>query len=630
MKIKLLLIVIFSSLTMSSQEKQLTLENLNDFRPQAGNWQIVGDVAMNRNIDIHDLEKSHSKSKKKKKKKKRKNRKSALAPVSFFPGTGILLNINDNSKKDALISSIEHGDIKLELDVMLPKGSNSGIYLQGRYELQLFDSWGVKNPSFSDIGGIYRNWDNRPGKIFRGISPSSNASKAPGLWQHLKIHFQAPRFDKHGTKISNAKFISVILNGVSIHSNIEVPLPTGGPISKKETSKGPLMIQGDHGPVAFKNITYQLLKESEVEISSLAYKVYKGDFKGLEDLNGQPIAIKGISKLIDVNVSNEEDKYGIEYSGTLFIPSEDTYTISLEYSGGAKLLVDAKEILKNNSSSAQGVLKTTIHLSAGQHSLSLTNIKSAPWRGPKLGLSIQSSITNPKSFNTFDSNPPSTNSISPILVNADANPKLLRGFVSFKGNQKRLSHTIAIGTPQGVNFIYDLGSANLIGAWRGNFVDATPMWHNRGDGSFKPRGAVQWTFLNQPIAELANSNEKFPKVATAPDFISKGYTIDKSSGLPIFNHMYKGVSIQNKITPDASNTYLKHTVSFSETKLTNWYYKVASGKMKRMADGSYAINHQQYYIKILSGQTPVIRNNNGEEELVLAVDGSTITYELIW
>ena len=69
-----------------------------------------------------------------------------------------------------LVTKWDHGDLLLELDVLLPKGSNSGIYFQGRYELQLKDSWGVKNPLGSDMGGFHNNWEKDPDKIFQRYS----------------------------------------------------------------------------------------------------------------------------------------------------------------------------------------------------------------------------------------------------------------------------------------------------------------------------------------------------------------------------------------------------------------------------------------------------------------------------
>ena len=203
-------------------------------------------------------------------------------------------------------------------------------------------------------------------------------------------------------------------------------------------------------------------------------------------------------------------------------------------------------------------------------------------------------------------------------------------YLGFKGKEKRLSHTIGVGTPQGVNFVYDLGSANLVGMWRGDFVDATPMWHNRGNGSFNPRGAVNWTFLNQPIAQLETPDDAFPETGVAPNFVSKGYSVDKTSGLPIFKHEYNGVDIENKVTVSSSETYLIQEINFSKTGLTNWYLKLASGDVQKSEDGYYVIGGQEYYINVLSGQTPTIREVDGVSELVLPVDGSGIKYEIIW
>ncbi len=630
MKIRLLLIAVLFGFNLSAQE-QIKLDNLNDFKEQAGNWQIVGDVIVNRHIDVHHKSVEEHDSKKKKKRRKRKrNVVEQPKAIKSTPGTGILLNINDKEKSDALVTNWEHGDLLLELEIMLPKGSNSGLYFQGRYELQLKDSWGVKIPLGSDMGGFHNNWEKDEDKIFRGIPPTSNASKAPGLWQKYKVHFQAPRFNEAGDKISNAKFISVDLNGVRIHSNVEVSTYTGGPIEKNEVAKGPLLIQGNHGPVAIRNFKYQLLKESSVTLASLSYVTYKGAFKGLDELNDRAKVSSGKANNIDVLSAGEEDEYGIMYIGTLNVEDEDDYTISVGYTGGVKLIVDNKKIVEDNSSSGQGLLKRDVKLTKGEHKFILINIKSAGWRAPRLGLSIKSKSTNSKDFHTYDSYPPNINTVSPIFVQPDSKPRLLRAFVSFNGDGKRLSHTIGIGTPEGVNYIYDLGAGNLVGVWRGDFVDATPMWHSRGDGSFRPKGAVQWTFLNQPIAQLSSLVEAFPDTGLAPDFVSKGYTIDKTSGLPVFKYRYKDVDIENRITSDSNNNYVVNDIQFSKSGLTNWYCKLASGKVKKMTDGSYLVEEQQYYVKVLTGQTPVVRDANGETELIIPVDGSKIKYEIIW
>ena len=141
----------------------LSLTDLSAFKPNtANNWKIVGGVSS----DI-----------------------SKINDLTTTEGTGILACIHQQGKYGAeyeLVSNLEHQDLDIELEFMMAKGSNSGIYLQGNYEVQLMDSWGKKNPKYNDCGGIYERWDDsKPNgeKGYEGTAPRTNACKAPGLWQ---------------------------------------------------------------------------------------------------------------------------------------------------------------------------------------------------------------------------------------------------------------------------------------------------------------------------------------------------------------------------------------------------------------------------------------------------------------
>ena len=142
----------------------------------------------------------------------------------------------------------EAGDVELYVDLMVPKNSNSGVYLMGQYEIQVFDSFGKDKVGPGDIGGIYNT-----------KAPDTNAAKAPGEWQTLHIVFRAPRFGADGKKTENAKFVLVELNGTKIHENVEAPKATGGELPGGEKAKGPLLFQGDHGIVAYRNVKWKPL-----------------------------------------------------------------------------------------------------------------------------------------------------------------------------------------------------------------------------------------------------------------------------------------------------------------------------------------------------------------------------------
>jgi hypothetical protein len=167
----------------------------------------------------------------------------------------ILVNGPKGRARD-LISKQEFGDVEVHVEFLIPKGSNSGVKLQGLYEIQICDSWGVKDPKGSDCGGIYPRADLKPVYHYldKGVPPRTNACKQPGQWQTLDIVFLAPRFDAGGAKTASARFVRVVLNGEVIHDNVEVATPTGHAWTKKESATGPLLLQGDHGPVAFRNV----------------------------------------------------------------------------------------------------------------------------------------------------------------------------------------------------------------------------------------------------------------------------------------------------------------------------------------------------------------------------------------
>lgn len=181
------------------------------------------------------------------------------AKFAITPGEGIMVN-GPKGRSINLISESEFGDAEVHIEFCVAKHSNSGIYLMGRYEIQVYDSHGVEQDKYPGIecGGIYPRWINE--QNVEGHSPRINASKPPGEWQTFDIVFRAPRFDASGKKIANAKFVKVAHNGKVIHENVELNGPTRGPLSEVEKATGPLLLQGDHGPVAYRNLRVKPLE----------------------------------------------------------------------------------------------------------------------------------------------------------------------------------------------------------------------------------------------------------------------------------------------------------------------------------------------------------------------------------
>jgi hypothetical protein len=181
-------------------------------------------------------------------------------PEAFVvePGRGIMVN-SANAHTVNLVTEGEFGDMQVHVEFCITKHSNSGVYLMGRYEVQVYDSYGVERDKYPGIecGGIYPRWINN--KDVEGHSPRINATKPPGEWQSFDITFRAPRFDGNGKKIANARVVKVVHNGKVIHENIELNGPTRSAMAEDEKPTGPILLQGDHGPAAYRHLWVKAL-----------------------------------------------------------------------------------------------------------------------------------------------------------------------------------------------------------------------------------------------------------------------------------------------------------------------------------------------------------------------------------
>ena len=177
------------------------------------------------------------------------------------PGGGVVYN-GPGGRAVNLVTRETYGDVEAHVEFMVPKGSNSGVKLEGVYEVQIFDSYGAKEATASHSGGVYPRAELLPRyhHIDEGYPPKVNASRPPGEWQTLDVVFRAPRFDAGGKKVANARFDKVVLNGQVVQEGLEVPCPTGHAWRQQERPKGPLLLQGDHGPVAFRNVRVRPLR----------------------------------------------------------------------------------------------------------------------------------------------------------------------------------------------------------------------------------------------------------------------------------------------------------------------------------------------------------------------------------
>lgn len=432
------------------------IKDLSSFKDPSSTWKMVGGITA-------DLDKPNV--------------------FNIDNGKAILVNMPDKKNKGAdLFTRDEFGDMDVELDFMMAKGSNSGIYLHGRYELQLMDSWTLQTPTAGSNGGIYQRWDEKRAegeKGYEGYPARQNASRAPGVWQNLKISFQAPRFDERGQKVQPAKMLKVELNGVTIHEDVELSGPTRG-AAGEENATGPLRIQGDHGAVAFKNI-----------------------------------------KVTDFGQAR---------------PTSEATRPSRVY---------------------------------------------------------------------------------PIVVEASDNP-VFRSFMDLPGGT-RVVHAVSVGSDSKVHYTYDTDTGMLLQVWRGGFLDATPMWFSRGDGSSRPMGAVQHFGEPAPaIAKLASKQSPWKTDTLATGFRPVGYRLDADDN-PIFLYRINNCEVTDAIQALDNGQGIRRDVKM-QGALNGAYFRLAEGtEIKQLDVGLYTVDTNAYYLKIdnAANVKPFIRSVNGKEELLI-------------
>ncbi len=139
---------------------------------------------------------------------------------------GILTSPQSGSN---IITDGKFEDFKLHVEFRYPSGSNSGVYLRGRYEVQVEDNYG-QEPSSTLFSGVYGF-----------LTPNAMAAKKPGEWQSFDITLVG-------------RLVTVVANGKPVIIEQNIPGITGGALDSREAEPGPIMLQGDHGPIEYRNI----------------------------------------------------------------------------------------------------------------------------------------------------------------------------------------------------------------------------------------------------------------------------------------------------------------------------------------------------------------------------------------
>ncbi len=558
-------------------------------------------------------------------------RDRTLTPLE---GTGILVCNpgREPERRGHLFTAWEHGDLELELEFLLTPGSNSGVYLQGRYEVQLFDSWGRREVGPGDSGGIYSRWDAARGKgreAYDGHAPAANASRAPGLWQRLRIEFQAPRFDAAGKKVRHARFTRVVLNGFTIHSDVEISGPTRSAAFADERPAGPLMIQGDHGSVALRGLRVKRFDGAILAVSDLRYRLYPGDHKSIAAYDRDAPAREGVAARFAHEAIEKSVRFALVFTGALEAPRAGAYRFAVEASGPARLTVDDRPVVVPVDRTTQpGV----VHLAAGRHPFRLDLVHSSNAR-PNLELVAEGPGIAPH-FLTVREPRATRTAPAPKRVRVEPGDRVAvqRGFVPF--NPRKRLDAASVGTPAGVHFAYDFETGSILRAWRGPFLNTADMWEGRGaDQTARPEGPAL-TFDGRPALALI----EYPGVGDWPDrpeplWSSQGYSLEPD-GTPVFLGRLADLTVRDRIAPAPEGRGLVRTLELGG-KLPSWsawLLLAEADVIVPQPGGGWMVGDRAWYIDGL--EPAVIRAAGDRQQLALPLSaaslGRSLSYTIVW
>ena len=590
----------------------VSLDSLADFRPLSANWQQAGGLGGD---PRHD-----------------KN-------LTAAPGTGVLVNNpRAAATNDALVTTWAHGDLDLDLDFLLPPGSNSGLYLQGRYEVQLFDSWGVKAPKYSDNGGIYQRWDPARGagqEGYEGHAPLANASRAPGLWQHLHVEFRAAQFDAAGKKIRNARFEQIVLNGYLIQQDVELSGPTRGALFPDESQPAPLAIQGDHGPIAVRHLAVKRYGPGEIEVEVVRFRFFGGPDRTIDsDPQGAPT--REVAAALFGDAIQRSDERGLAvFEGVLKVPVAGDYGFRPEISGQVRLTIDGEVVIYPGVNSVQA---GTVRLTAGDHPFKLEyqHAGAQSFRGGGLKLWVEGPGLAPRKLQsaTTPAKRPEPDKTVSIPVKPTDRVLLQRTFVPL-AHSRRL-YACFVGSPVGVHYAYDFEQASIIGVWRGGFFEGRDLWHERAEDQEAHPAGPGFMIEGRPLLfQFGDHDVRWPD-RPPPTAASAGYRLEPD-GQPVFLYSFSGVKAEDRIAALADGSGVTRTLKFSgkPREKDMWVLLVESSALTPQPGGGYLVGDREYYVDWPkdSPVRPRVRREGDRVQLLVKVPVNGVrefTYNLVW
>jgi hypothetical protein len=343
---------------------------------------------------------------------------------------------------------------------------------------------------------------------------------------------------------------------------------------------------------------------------------YKGFFNQEPEFSKLDAATLGIIANIQDPILTPTGQNLTRYMGNLNIPVTGEYTIHMLVSSGTgQLKIDGKKVTEMG----EEYQRATVTLTKGTVPVEILVSKTKDWSDT--GLDLYVSGPGLREIPLSKSATRQIWSTDPILVDQQDVP-MLRSFMDLPDG-KRITHALSVSSPQQVHYSYDLSKGNLFQVWRGGFLDATPMWNDRGNGASVPLGTV--VFLGNPEKNLQGIEFQSNK----QNFDSQGYQI-KNGGVE-FSYDLQGINFKDFIISRADGKGLDRTLSASGGTANKQYAIAEGATIKLIKDGLYWVEDKGFYIQVdpKSANKPVVQSSGDKQQLLVSLN-SQIQYAILF
>ncbi|MBC3783868.1 hypothetical protein [Spirosoma utsteinense] len=451
---------------------------------------------------------------------------------------------------------------------------------------------------------------------FTGTQEMARLTKAPGLWQTVDVWYKTGK--------GHALLEKLALNGVTVRESQTL----------NNAKSGPLTIMAKTGSVAIRNIGYRVMSPRLVAqwSSPVSYTIVEGGYVTSRIVaQSKKVLKQDTASLLTYEVSyGQPRQHSILFSGKLTALQAGDYQFELNQGGVGGVWIDGKEIIPTDHRELGQSSFGTANLTAGPHTVEVYFSRS--WFRPGLGLFVSQAGTRSQPLHSLSSLP-EPDPVAVVSVQPTTKAELIRSFVQMPGEKTKRTHSLSVGSPEGLHYTVDLNQMALLQTWKGDFANVTEMWYERGEPQLlSPMGVTVRPPAQSPLVVLTNETTAWPDSLGENVLQYKGLTVDKQ-GMPTVEYTLAGTTVTDAIRPDGNA--LVRTLTLKGSPDGTPYCRVAAGTtIDEVGKGLYAVNDRSYFVRFDPKAKVKLRQSNGKQELLLPIDmksgAGTVQYSIVF